>query len=500
VFEWNDARKHHEYLACFAAFFTYSKTMSTNYRSLVPGGFYSSTPFDRSIPVSIRCNNPGAINGASWEKSYPGYVDTVETTPGNKTTIFEAPEYGVAVWWELLRRYAKAGATTVGEIINKYGGGQDYSAYLTFVTKKTGFKARKVVSLDDDDVLLAFGKAMFHYEAGKASPLKEEQIRYGLQLGRVNGDESLLEQPPALLVTENRSPLDLPTLAIPPQFREADKFTLETIEGVNAIQGVLINCGYLDAPVDGGYGPVTKWALAAFTKQVGVKFDGNLTPAVKKSLAQAEPLPLNPGSDLAGKIVRAMLANGYWIARHPDCLNIVYLEGLNPDGSINDNRNNVFNDLRIVFRVKADGIPEIVGKWEATTEPSRKYTLEPMNPGGAFHIKFGQYKAWIKGWYHTHDALLQVGEIAGYRDPNKTFKRDFNHPVHGSGFAVHHHWGYDLPHDDMGKSSAGCLVGRSTKGHREFMQIVLRDPRYKANPAYRFIAAILPAGDLQPDV
>jgi hypothetical protein len=29
---------------------------------------------------------------------------------------------------------------------------------------------------------------------------------------------------------------------------------------------------------------------------------------------------------------------------------------------------------------------------------------------------------WIKGWYHTHEALLQVGEIKGYRDPHKTFK------------------------------------------------------------------------------
>ena len=104
--------------------------MPVRYRSLVEGGFYSSNPFDRSVPVSIRCNNPGAINGAAWEKTYPGYVDTVETTPGNKTTIFEAPEYGVAVWWELLRRYSAAGVATVGGVINRYGGGQDYSAYI----------------------------------------------------------------------------------------------------------------------------------------------------------------------------------------------------------------------------------------------------------------------------------------------------------------------------------------------------------------------------------
>lgn len=155
-----------------------------NYRSLVPGGFYSSNPFDHSVPASIRCNNPGAINGASWEKNFPGYVDTVETTAGNKTTIFEAPEYGVAAWWELLRRYAAAGATTVGEIINRYGGGQDYSEYLAFVAARTGFASGKEISLDDDDDLLTFAKAMFRYEAGRETPLSDEQIRYGVDFGR----------------------------------------------------------------------------------------------------------------------------------------------------------------------------------------------------------------------------------------------------------------------------------------------------------------------------
>jgi hypothetical protein len=161
--------------------------MTPNYRSLVPGGFFSSNPFDRTVPVSIRCNNPGAINGAIWEQRYPGYVDTVETTPGNKTTIFEAPEYGVAVWWELLRRYAASGLTTVGDIINQYGGGQDYSNYITFVEHKTGFQAGHRISLDDDATLSAFGKAMFQYEAGRPTPLNDNQIVFGLRLARADG-------------------------------------------------------------------------------------------------------------------------------------------------------------------------------------------------------------------------------------------------------------------------------------------------------------------------
>jgi hypothetical protein len=425
-------------------------------------------------------------------------VDTVETTPGNKTTIFEAPEYGVAVWWELLRRYAADGATTVGDIINKYGGGQDYSAYIAFVTGKTGYTARKSVPLNDDEVLSAFGKAMFHYEAGRPTPLKDEQVLYGLRLGRAKGKEEKAGQPPAVIVTENRTPTGAPTPVVPPEPADAGALTLDTRAGVQAIQSVLINSGYLDPPADGGFGPVTKWALAELAKRAGVQFRDRITKELKTALLEAQPLPLAPGNDLAGKIVRAMQANKYWVASHPDCFNILYIEGMNTDGSLNDNRNNVFNDVRMVLQVKENGVPVIVGKWEATTEPSRKWTLTPMNPDGAFHIKFGQYKAWIPGWYHTHEALLQTGEIEGYRDPDKTFKRDFRHPVKGE-FGVHHHWGYDLPHDDMGGSSAGCLVGRSTDGHREFMSIVLGDPRHKANPTYRYMAAIMPAGDLQPD-
>jgi hypothetical protein len=155
-----------------------------NYRSLT-GGFFSSTPMDKSTgPVTIRMNNPGAINGAPWEKTYPGYVDTVETTPGNRSTIFEAPEYGVGAWWDLLRRYRSANATTVGGIVNRYGGGQDYSAYIQFVVKATGFTPDTPIDLGNDQQVLQFGKAMFRYEAGRALPWTDEQILYGIRGGR----------------------------------------------------------------------------------------------------------------------------------------------------------------------------------------------------------------------------------------------------------------------------------------------------------------------------
>lgn len=155
-----------------------------NYRSLT-GGFFSSTPMDKSSgPVTIRCNNPGAINGAPWENAYPGYVDTVETTPGNRSTIFEAPEYGVGAWWDLLRRYRAGGATTVGGIVTKYGGGQDYSAYLQYVLKQTGFSVDTEIDLTNDQQVLQLGRAMFRYEAGRPLPWSDDQLLYGIRGGR----------------------------------------------------------------------------------------------------------------------------------------------------------------------------------------------------------------------------------------------------------------------------------------------------------------------------
>ena len=63
------------------------------------------------------------------------------------------------------------------------------SRYLTFVTNTTKFAENKIIPLDDDDILLRFGKAMFRFEAGEDIPWKDKQIRYGLQLGRAGGEE-----------------------------------------------------------------------------------------------------------------------------------------------------------------------------------------------------------------------------------------------------------------------------------------------------------------------
>ena len=162
---------------------------SVNFESLVAGGHFSATPFDKSIPASIRTNNPGALNVAPWIKSAPGYVsDMVTSMSGanaNSTVIFSAPEYGVSAWLTLLQKYRVAGATTVSAIINRYGGGQDYSSYVSQVAAWSGLGEQTEILLDgDDETLLSFAKAMFRYEAGQPTPLLDAQILYGFNLAR----------------------------------------------------------------------------------------------------------------------------------------------------------------------------------------------------------------------------------------------------------------------------------------------------------------------------
>src|SRR5262249_29880962 len=211
---------------------------------------------------------------------------------------------------------------------------------------------------------------------------------------------------------------------------------------------------------------------------------------------KAESSPFTLGTDLASRIVKAILRNGHAVDANPGHCNIVYIEGLNPDGTPNDNKPNRFNDLRLVIRF--DGkVPKIVGKWEATTEPSRRWTERPMNPKGAARIKFGQYTAWRVGVHNgSHEALVQTGgPITVYRDLNKDFKRDGD-KVETGFFGINQHGGYDLPRDDLGNSSAGCLVGRTMAGHRAFMEIVKSDPRYIDDDEFVFTATIMPASDV----
>jgi predicted chitinase/peptidoglycan hydrolase-like protein with peptidoglycan-binding domain len=226
-------------------------------------------------------------------------------------------------------------------------------------------------------------------------------------------------------------------------------------------------------------------------------------PSFRDRVPQARPSALGPTplpdtSDLAHRIIAAMERKGYQVDRGPGEVNIVYVEGMNPDGTANEDEANKWNDLRLLITFEG-GAPRIIGKWAATTEPGRYYTQHPLSPLGAARIEFGQYKAWQVGMHHPekpsrHEALRQdAGQITVCRDLNKDGQREGDRHETGS-FCINQHWGNDLP--EVEQSSAGCLVGQSKTGHREFMALVKSDPRYVANSKHVFATTVLPAPDV----
>jgi hypothetical protein len=99
------------------------------------------------------------------------------------------------------------------------------------------------------------------------------------------------------------------------------------------------------------------------------------------------------------------------------------------------------------------------------------------------------------GQYHDQIALLQVEPINGTRDFNKDYDRRGDRVYPPGLYGIHHHWGYNYPHDDAGRSSAGCQVGRTKDGHNEFISILKKDPRYVANKSLLWTSTVIPASD-----
>jgi hypothetical protein len=236
-------------------------------------------------------------------------------------------------------------------------------------------------------------------------------------------------------------------------------------------------------------------------RQAHAMFKAGSASAYLDSLAgPSSSPPTERPLDLAAAIVVAMRRKGYVLDTQPGEINIVYVEGLNEDGTVNDDAADKWNDLRVVIGFEGDK-PVILGKWRATTEPGRYYTDNPVNPKGAARIEFGQYQAWRVGMHRgDHEALVQRGKVTVCRDLNKDMIRTGDARDIGDNFGINQHGpsGTDEAPDNVGKFSAGCLVGKTMAGHRAFMAIVKADPRFVADPEYLFRTAILAERDVAP--
>ena len=267
---------------------------------------------------------------------------------------------------------------------------------------------------------------------------------------------------------------------------------------VAEMQARLAHHGLLDPPADGLLDPASQWALGAFCRAVRLPFNSALAPPVAAALLQQDPvLPLQPDDSLAGRIVAASIRHSHWLCRHPDCVNIVYVEGVDEQGCEVLRRPDAFDDLRVLLRIASGGRPEIVGAWHATTASGRAAVETPAEPEGAPRLAAGQHRAWVIGRTAIgteleQEALIQALPLLVTRDGDRNFRREGDPPERGI-FLIDQHGGHDAPRERVGGIGAGCLVGRSQAGHRSFMARLREDPRWRVNAAHIFTTSILQA-------
>ncbi len=299
-------------------------------------------------------------------------------------------------------------------------------------------------------------------------------------------------------------------LAMDMQSRLCDLGILDPV--INGSESVVFK---MIAKGDGVAGKNTAIALKEFCRKAAIPFVGDTF-----SVQQAQALQQASGHDfyplqldfaaaddrptrLAKHVLRYMMRHQYWIARSPLMYNIVYVEGMDADDSLNADTFDHWNDRRMVIRIAEDGRPEMLVNDQCTTEPGRHYTHNPMQgTSGVARIGFGQYKAWrydihLKGRKGAHPALVQRGRLKVHRDRDKNGFRTNDFIDMGDSFRINQHTALSThAPDDVDRYSAGCLVGRRYAWHASFLDIVRQDCRFVDNDAYMFMSTVIAGDDL----
>lgn len=203
---------------------------------------------------------------------------------------------------------------------------------------------------------------------------------------------------------------------------------------------------------------------------------------------------MNPTT--SDRILKYMRSKGYTIFSGNGELNIVAIEGMNLDGTLNSDEPDRFNDAIGVFSL-SNNQPRWAGIWRCTTEPGWHFTLSPMNARGAARIQFGQYRAWQVGVHNgDHEALIQTGgEVTVRRDGNQDMMRPGDPADKGwFGINIHHGWN---ARTSIGRTSAGCTVIPVVTEFEQFMRIVKSDVRYRSNRNFIYSVAYLPGNEIK---
>jgi hypothetical protein len=198
---------------------------------------------------------------------------------------------------------------------------------------------------------------------------------------------------------------------------------------------------------------------------------------------------------IAAALVDYARKNKWEVRTGENQYNIFYVQGMFPSGIQNDNTPNQFNDSR--FLVEINPTPRLIGAWEASIEAGNHYIKQPMNASGAAQIQVpGQYKAWRVGKHKGRElALVQVASVDIVRDFNRNGKVDEGDKKERSLIGANQHSANDQQFVDG--ASAGCPVGRTSKGHQEFMTFLQQDADYRVDKNFIFSTSFISAKELR---
>lgn len=252
---------------------------------------------------------------------------------------------------------------------------------------------------------------------------------------------------------------------------------------VSVIQRELNRVTNTDLAVDGKPGPLTSSAWASFKRRTYQEYpnivgEGSLSLLAKGKYSHQGNDTQQISKTLAEKIVSVCDKRGYPLRRDGK-YNIIGLEGIEPDGTANNDAPDRWNDCMALLKF-SDGVPVIDWMARSTTEPGRYYTDRPMNQGGAARLDTGYHKGlWSRGRHRNHSAMVQTGSARLVRDANRNFSRD-DVITNESWRGVNWHTTYGGVSFSIGRWSAGCCVTRNPEEFKKAMDLIDGQGREKS--------------------
>jgi hypothetical protein len=185
------------------------------------------------------------------------------------------------------------------------------------------------------------------------------------------------------------------------------------------------------------------------------------------------------------RIKNALIKNKCWESiqkyKNEQPLVPIFFEGLNPDGTVNSDEVNLFNDLCVLVDFEKESIKNV---FLCTTEPGWKFRRNPLSSDGWAMIDFGYQRCWKIGSHVTktsnqYPALIQTGGAVkvwrnklsnGNRKTGKLF-------IGWYGINIHTTNNDDVDFDVsvVNGWSAGCLVfPNAFEFYEEFMSELVK--------------------------